>query len=71
MATTRKGYLAYLVRLWQVELKGCTTWRAQLENAHTGESHGFVSLEELFDFLRHRIEGYGTGTDTQREHTDP
>jgi len=58
MATERKGYLAYLVRLWRVNLEGETAWRASLEDAHTGESCGFISLEDLFDFLRQKAKKY-------------
>ncbi len=45
-------YLAYLLRLWQVECDGAQTWRATLENAHTGERHAFGSLDTLFGFLK-------------------
>ena len=69
MATERKGYLAYLVRLWQVDQQGGTIWRAHLEDAHTGESRGFISLEELFDFLRQQIEGYNERPGNRRDHT--
>jgi len=58
MTTERKGYLAYLVRLWQVNLGGDRAWRASLEDAHTGESCGFISLEDLFDFLRQKAKKY-------------
>ena len=56
-ATERKGYLAYLLRLWQVDKKGDSAWRASLEDAHSDERRVFSSLEELFDFLRQRVEG--------------
>jgi hypothetical protein len=48
----RNGYLAYLLRLWQVERKDGIACRATLQSPHSGEHIGFDSLEELFDFLR-------------------
>jgi hypothetical protein len=51
----RRGYLAYLLRLWQVCSEGKTTWRALLESAQTGERVGFASLEELFTFLEKEV----------------
>ena len=48
--------MAYLLRLWQVRCKEGTTWRASLESARSGERLGFASLNELFDFLRGRME---------------
>jgi hypothetical protein len=58
MSAERKGYLAYLVRLWQVNQEGGAAWRASLEDAHSGESCGFISLEDLFDFLCQRVKEY-------------
>jgi hypothetical protein len=48
--------VAYLLRLWQVGGEEGLVWRASLESARTGERHGFTSLDDLFDFLRQRIE---------------
>jgi hypothetical protein len=50
-------YLSYLLRLWRVNddtQPGAekAIWRVSLENPHTGERKGFVSLDELFNFLR-------------------
>ncbi len=52
MTTERSQYLAYLLRLWQVGSGKEATWRAALEDAHTGERQGFASLDDLFHFLR-------------------
>jgi len=51
----QRPYLAYLLRLWQIQDKGEIGWRASLENAHTGEKLAFAQLDELVDFLRERI----------------
>jgi len=52
MAVEKQGYLAYLLRLWQVKVHGKTTWRASLESSLTGERLGFASLDELFAYLQ-------------------
>jgi hypothetical protein len=51
----QRPYLAYLLRLWQIQDKGKIGWRASLENAHTGEKLAFAHLDELVGFLRERI----------------
>jgi hypothetical protein len=48
------GYFSYMLRLWQTGREGEATWRASLEDPHTGERCGFASLEELFSFLKRR-----------------
>ena len=50
----QRPYLAYLLRLWQIQDKGEIGWRASLENAHTGEKLAFAHLDELVAFLRQR-----------------
>jgi hypothetical protein len=50
----KRPYLAYLLRLWQVQDKGGIGWRASVENAHTGEKVGFAHLDQLVAFLRER-----------------
>ena len=45
-------YLAYLVRLWQVNHEGEAAWYASIEDPHTGERRGFADLESLFAFLK-------------------
>jgi len=54
MTTQEPRYLAYMLRLWQVRDNDELLWRASLEDARTGERHGFASLETLFAFLRER-----------------
>jgi hypothetical protein len=61
MTTEQPGYLAYLLRLWQVNDDGKPVWRASLESPHTGERHGFANLEMLFAFLVEK-----TGGDVRR-----
>lgn len=52
MGTHRPRYLAYLLRLWQVQDREQFAWRASLQDAHTGECRGFPDLETLLAFLR-------------------
>ncbi len=48
--------MAYLLRLWQVRCEEGLAWRASLESARSGERLGFASLDQLFGFLRERME---------------
>ena len=47
-------YLAYMLRLWQVETEAGRAWRASLESPHTGERLGFAGLEALVVFQEER-----------------
>lgn len=49
-------YMAYMLRLWQVDSDQGLSWRASLENPHTGERRGFASLEALFKFLEEQTQ---------------
>ncbi|MGD8793689.1 MAG: hypothetical protein PVF47_14135 [Anaerolineae bacterium] len=51
MTERRRGYVAYLLRLWQVEEGEHAPWRASLESPQTGTRQGFASLVDLFTFL--------------------
>jgi hypothetical protein len=51
MSDPRRGYVAYLLRLWQVCEGRNAVWRASLEDPHTGERRGFATLQELFTYL--------------------
>ncbi|MBI5302038.1 MAG: hypothetical protein HY868_07860 [Chloroflexi bacterium] len=66
MTTQEPRYLAYMLRLWQVRDNGETTWRASLEDPHSGERRGFASLEMLFAFLREQ-----TCTETRQQENSP
>ena len=49
------NYLAYMLRLKRNE--GQPSWRATLENAHSGTVHHFASEEELLLYLIDRLAG--------------
>jgi hypothetical protein len=51
MGEARRGYLSYLLRLWQADADGELVWRASLESPHTGERLSFADAESLFAFL--------------------
>jgi hypothetical protein len=65
MTKQQPDYLAYLLRLWQVNggngpADSCDqkpVWRASLEDPSTRERIGFAGLEALFDFLQAQITG--------------
>ena len=42
-------YLAYLMRLWREGDR--QSWRASLEDPHTGERQGFANLRRMFEFI--------------------
>lgn len=67
MGKKRAGYLAYMLRLWQTKpdagthhVEAKATWRASIENPHTGERRGFLSLEALFAFLAQEVAVLGS-----------
>ncbi|MGD2147581.1 MAG: hypothetical protein PVH41_12870 [Anaerolineae bacterium] len=51
MIEQRRGYVAYLLRLWQAKGEDGMAWRASLESVNSGEHLGFADLKELFVFL--------------------
>ena len=59
----RRDYLSYLLRVWRVEVRERTVWRASLECADTGERVGFADLEALCRYLQ--VETLQAGGDGQ------
>jgi hypothetical protein len=57
MPNIEQRYMAYLLRLWQVNTTETAVWRASLEDPHTGEQKGFADLESLFTFLKIQTAG--------------
>ena len=47
-----KHYHAYLLRFWRED--GSKSWRATLEDPHSGEIVGFASMWQLFSFLNEK-----------------
>ena len=43
-------YLAYLLRMWQIEEGG--PWRVSLQGVESGERQGFADIEKLVEFLK-------------------
>ena len=57
--TEPRRYRAYLLRLWQAAGKdGQPVWRAALEDARSGERHGFADLAQLCAFLEEQTAGW-------------
>ena len=55
VSSEQRGYMSYLLRLWQIRSGGELVWRASLECPHTGERVSFASLDDLFGFLWRQI----------------
>ncbi len=65
MANPTRSYMAFLLRLWQTQ-NGEDGWRACLQDVHTGERKGFTSIDDLFIFLREKIDAAGVARDKQK-----
>lgn len=52
-------YHAYLLRVWRDDL--FTTWRASLEDPHTGQIISFATIERLYDFLDEMMDDPAAG----------
>ena len=59
--SAQRDYLSYLLRVWRVEVREQTIWRASLECAHTSEQLGFADLEVLCRYLRAETQQEGGG----------
>jgi hypothetical protein len=55
MSKEPSDYYSGLLRLWREDGKDQASWRASLESSLTGTRHAFLSLEELFLFLRRQV----------------
>lgn len=51
MDSRHQHYKAYLVRLWRTGHIQSATWRASIEEAHSGTRHTFTNLDMLYAFL--------------------
>lgn len=52
-------YRAYLLRFWEErgQPTSVAVWRFSLEDPHTGQRHGFATLDALLAFLQTQIDG--------------
>lgn len=66
MSEEQRRYLSYLLRLWQIESKGQSVWRASLEDSRTGERRGFANMDALLVFLCQQT---NTATDSGKMET--
>lgn len=51
----QRGYLSYLLRLWETRDGEKEIWRASLESPGTGEHQSFANVKELVEFLQHEM----------------
>jgi hypothetical protein len=61
--TKKSAYLAYMLRLWQVDRQGQPKWRASLESPHTAERLGFADIAQLLAFLQEKTNTEPAGGD--------
>jgi hypothetical protein len=52
----RAPYCSFLLRLWEEDSQGKSSWRIVLVNPHTGDRQGFTDLEQLVVFLKGQME---------------
>ena len=52
----QRGYLAYMLRLWETSDGETQVWRASLESPGSGERRGFGDLQSLIAFLEAQTE---------------
>ncbi|MFN2108569.1 MAG: hypothetical protein ACK2UI_02820 [Anaerolineae bacterium] len=57
----QRGYLSYLLRLWETSDGEKEIWRASVERPGTGECRSFADVQALFEFLQREMT-------TQEEH---
>ena len=61
-AARGEEYLSYMLRLWQesgddpLDVDGAPVWRASLTSPTTGERLGFATLDDLVEYLSHRVD---------------
>jgi len=51
----QRGYLSYLLRLWETSDGENDVWRASVERPGTGERQSFADVQALFEFLRREM----------------
>lgn len=67
MTTIDGNYHAYLLRFWrESEL---SSWRASLQDARTGQTLGFASMDELYQFLDERAPREAKGQPPEKRST--
>ena len=52
MNETQRGYISYLLRLWQAQDNGDWVWRASLESPQSGQRWVFATLDDALAFVR-------------------
>ncbi len=55
----QRGYLSYLLRLWETSDGEREVWRASVERPGTGERQSFADVQALFEFLQREMREYG------------
>lgn len=61
MNETQRGYVSYLLRMWQAQDNGDWVWRASLESPQTGQRWVFANLDEALAFVRRQSSELSAG----------
>lgn len=64
MKASTRLYQSYLLRMWKENAEG--DWRSSLQDVSSGECSTFISLDEMFVFLRQRTAGIANGAGAKR-----
>lgn len=51
----QRGYLSYLLRLWETSDGEKEVWHASVEHPGTGERQSFADIPALFEFLQQEM----------------
>jgi hypothetical protein len=60
MNEIHRGYVSYLLRLWQAQNNGEWIWQASLENPQSGQRRAFANLDDALAFIRLQTVGLST-----------
>ncbi len=52
MNESHRGYVSYLLRLWQAQNNGDWIWQASLESPQSGQQLAFANLDDVLAFIR-------------------
>jgi hypothetical protein len=55
MDPKRRGYVAYMLRLWRVHDGQKTIWHASLQDVRGGPRLGFADLDQVVAYLRQEL----------------
>ena len=66
-----RGYLSYLLRLWQAGSGPSAVWRASVQEVLTGERRAFRDLDNLVTYLRAQTQARAGQEDAAESQDSP